>query len=191
MKEYYYNLETNSGKPILIVDFAFIPDGRIIWNNNSDKIYFIDNDKVGVNFKNISDLSTKSFIDVGEYLCPVPNKNQIAVISRVEDQIINSDTLESSDLYIYDENSAQLISEYKNIPGYGYFRIIDDGKKIFFNDNSTIYDLEKGKLHYLDFDTKEFPISTDIRMDGKQLIYSVFDENNRALYSVDIPIEEL
>ena len=193
----YYDLIANDGTIKDLFKPGYYEVGKVCWGSNSDKFYFINDSKYGINYLSTDDFSIHSFANLGEFVCSIPSKNQLAVLTHTNPDLRdNLDTLRTCNLHVYDETTSIEVAVYNNIPGYGPFRIIDNGTKLFFEKPMMIYNLETQKEWYIDFD--ELDLSThsigesDISSNGKQLIFSLFNnDNNRSLYSVDIPIESL
>lgn len=169
--------------------------GKMFWSLTSDKLFMIDDDGEGVLYFYGIGFSQRDVVDYGKFISAVPGQNlQIAIMTESELSTIDS---MKSDLKIFDLVSLSVIKEYKNLPAFGSFKVIDNGKKLYFEKPMMIYDLEKQKANYLWFD--EIPFEqhsegdSDITIEGDKIIFSVFhnDYDKRNLYMFNIPINEL
>lgn len=178
-----------------IFDPNYYEPGKMFWSLTSDKLFMIDDDGEGVLYLYGINFIARDVVDYGKFISAVPGQDlQIAILNESE---LSTDDSVKSNLNIYDLVSLSVIKEYKNIPAFGSFKVIDNGKKLYFEKPMMIYDLEKNKANYLWFD--EIPFAqhsegeSDITIEGDKIIFSVFDNDydKRNFYMFNIPINEL
>ncbi|KAB2838585.1 MAG: hypothetical protein F9K45_11145, partial [Melioribacteraceae bacterium] len=188
-----YDFFNSNGDAYFIYDSKYYEHGKIFWSLSGDKLFMIDNDSEGVFYlPNNGSGMKRNVVDYGEFISPVPDQDlQIAVLTESPES--TQDSIKG-DLKIFSIASSSVVKEYKNLPAFGSFRVINGGRKLFFEKPMIIYDLEKNKANYLWFD--EIPFAqhsegdSDITIEGDKIIFSVFhnDYDKRNLYMFNIPI---